>query len=344
VSVAKIGGGVTRFNTSYRWISSGFDVNEMGYLTKADVQSWSAEAGLKAARPGALLGVPYRTASVTLGVGGDWTTSGLPYGRGLTLSGTLELSNQMQLQGSVLQQFPGAYCAVSCTRGGPAVVDPPRQRVTMDVTGDRRRALIPHLNLEWDRDDEGRSYGFGGQADITWRVRSNLEASLAGYAFDTHYDWYYYRRFGAPLSDTTHYTVAALDQPTRSFTARVNYTITRNLSVQWYGETYLSRGTYANVRELADPRAREYDQRFRPYGDTAVTSHPGGIDFKQFRTNAVLRWEYRPGATLFVVWSQRRDRDESTPGALRLGPELRDIFSIRPTNMVAVKASYWISR
>ncbi len=344
ISAGKIGGGIMRLNTTYRWISPGFDVNDLGYLTRADLQSWSAELGLKLSRPGALLGVPFHSASASLGFNADWTTTGLPHGRGFTLNGGVQLPNQMQLQSSVLLQLPGAYCSVICTRGGPALVDPPRQRVTIDVTGDPRRALIPRLNLEWNRDDEGRSHGLGGQADLTWRVRSNLETSLAAYAFDAHYDWFFYQRFGSPLSDTTHYTVATLDQPTRSLTARIDYTITRTLSVQWYAEAFLSRGTYTNVRELADPRAHDYERRFRPYGDDAVTARPGGIDFKQFRSNAVVRWEFRPGSTVFLVWSQQRGRSDDTHGALHLGPELRELFGIRPSNTIALKASYWLGR
>lgn len=344
VTIGKYGGGPTRFSTSYRWVSAGFDVNEMGYLTVADLQSWSAEAGLKATEPGTILGVPYRSASTTLGFAGDWSTAGLPLERGLSLRGSFQLPNQVQLQSSILLQLPGAYCTVSCTRGGPALVDPPGQRITAAATGDPRRALIPHLELEWLRDDDGRTHGTGGRLELTWRARSNLETSLAAYAFSASHDAFFYRRFGSPLSDTTHYTIAALEQETSSLTARVNYTITRDLSVQWHSEVYLSQGRYARVRELADPRATDYERRFRPYDDPAVTADPGGIDFNQLRSNAVLRWEFRPGSTLFLVWSQERARDEDTPGPLRLGPELRDLLSLRPGNTVAVKVSYWLGR
>jgi len=344
-SAAKVGGGITRFNVSYRRISTGFDVNDSGFLTKEGVQSWSSEAGLSFTQSGRLFGLGFRRADISVGFGGDWSAGGLPYARGFSAKASLQAPSQARIQGTFVAQLPGAYCSICCTRGGPALYDPPRQTATLDLNGTTRHALIPHLSLEWHRDDGGRSRGFGGQVDATWRLRSYLNVSLAAYAFDAHYAWHHYGRFGDPLSDTTHYTVARLDQVSRAFTARLNYTITRALTVQWYAQAYISRGVYSDVREIADPRARDVARRFRAYADSAVVAQPGGIDFKQFRSNLVLRWEYRPGSTFFVVWSQGRDvvgTASATPG-LWPGRDLRDLFGTAPTNSIAIKGSYWLS-
>ena len=109
-------------------------------------------------------------------------------------------------------------------------------------------------------------------------------------------------------------------------------------------QMYVSRGTYTNAREIVSPRAERYDDRFRPVIDTTVPSGPGGADFRQFRSNAVLRWEYRPGSTVFVVWAQGRDLGSSDSGELRFGPDVRDLFRQRPANQIAIKLSYWWSR
>jgi hypothetical protein len=346
LSIGKVGGGSTRFSTAYRRIDAGFDPNDLGFLTSSGVQSLASSVKLDQTRPGRFAGVRYRRANLSLAYAGEWSTTGLPYARSLTVGGGFQLDNLALVQGTVTQQLPGALCEVSCTRGGPALVDPPRTTAVLDVTGDPRRSLVPHLNAEFDRDDEGRSHGGGAQVDVTWRPRSNLDVSLAAYAFDSHYAWFHYGRFGDALSDTTHYTVARLDLLTRSLTSRVNYTLTTALTVQWYGQAYVSRGVYDDVRELADPRASDYAARFRPYEDQAVRASPGGVDFKQLRSNLVLRWEYRPGSALFVVWSQARDVDGSAPGRPGLWPasDFRDLLALRPQNAVAVKLSYWLSR
>ena len=339
VVVGKIAGGVTRYDASYRWIAPAFDVNDMGFLTRSGVQSVTASGGLRATRPGHALGVPYRSASMSLGGQGEWSAAGLSLGRGLTGTATLQLHNQMLLRTTILQQIGRAYCTVACTRGGPALVDPPRTSASLDVTGDPRRRLIPHLNLDWFRDDERRSYGMAGQLDALWRARSNFELTLAGYAATRHLDAYYYKRLDTLGNAMSRIAFAQLVQPVRSLTARLNYTMTPALSMQWYAQAYLSHGAYSHVRELVAPRAGGYSDRFQTLPDSGT-----GITLNQLRSNAVLRWEYRPGSTLFLVWTQGRDLSAPSDESLRLGPDLVDLMSLRPRNVVALKLSYWLSR
>ena len=113
---------------------------------------------------------------------------------------------------------------------------------------------------------------------------------------------------------STHYTFAHLEQRTFSLTWRLGYTFTPTTSLQVYASPFVSKGTYSDVREIADARASDYDARYRPYGDPAVAGDPGGFNFQQFRSNVVFRWEYRPGSTLFLVWSQGREGSASVEG------------------------------
>ena len=150
-------------------------------------------------------------------------------------------------------------------------------------------------------------------------------------------------RPSSPASDSPRITVARLEQPARSITGRVDITVTTALSVQWYAQAYVSRGTYSTLREVVNPHADAYEERFRAVGDSGAWSAFAGTDFRQLRSNAVLRWEYRPGSTLFLVWTQGRDITSSDPGLLRFGPDLRALFRQRPANQVAIKLSYWLS-
>ena len=85
---------------------------------------------------------------------------------------------------------------------------------------------------------------------------------------------------------------------------------------------------------------RDLAARYRPY---ALGRDPGGLDFKQLRTNTVLRWEYRPGSTLFFVWTQQREGSDAY-GDFRLGRDRAALFRDRATNIFQVKATYWIGR
>src|SRR5205823_5730353 len=144
-------------------------------------------------------------------------------------------------------------------------------------------------------------------------------------------------------STGTHYLFAHLNQKEASLTGRIDYTLSTALTLQLYVQPFVSKGAYSNVRELANPRAAAYDARYRPYADTAVTNNPGGVNSKQFQSKVVLRWEYRPGSTVFVIWTQGRFDEAKAEGARTMGGDFRDLFDLHPNNTFLVKASYWIN-
>lgn len=104
----------------------------------------------------------------------------------------------------------------------------------------------------------------------------------------------------------------------------------------------MTGGEYSNWRELADPRAASYLSRYQPYNGGTLDD---GFNFRQFRSNSVLRWEYRPGSTLFVVWAQERRSSEGGPNASRFSArdDYRSLFGSHPGNVFLIKGSYWLS-
>jgi hypothetical protein len=105
----------------------------------------------------------------------------------------------------------------------------------------------------------------------------------------------------------------------------------------------VSAGDYTGFKELVNGRAADYQDRFRPFD---FPNHPDFDDpdfnFRSFRTTNVLRWEYKPGSTLFVVWQQGRE-DEIEQGAFHGGRDLRQIFSLPSRNIFLVKFAYWLN-
>src|SRR5258708_22784375 len=99
----------------------------------------------------------------------------------------------------------------------------------------------------------------------------------------------------------THYTCAHLEQRTSAITFRVDYTASPVLTLQVYASPFVSKGTYSNIRELANARAHAYADRYAAYFDTSVTNHPQQFNVKQFNSNVVLRWEYKPGSAIYAV-------------------------------------------
>jgi hypothetical protein len=104
----------------------------------------------------------------------------------------------------------------------------------------------------------------------------------------------------------------------------------------------VSRGQYTNTRELsATPRAERYEDRYAPYTTPADASL--GFDVLQVRSNSVLRWEFRPGSTLFAVWTHGRDDYAPAFRDRSWRDEYKDLLALHPSNTFLLKLAYWLN-
>ena len=336
VRFGKFGGPLLRFETSYQRVSPGYEINDLGFLNRADWQEQATWAALQFHRPA----VFYQRLFWNFNEWSDWTTAGLPLEHAVNTNIHTELQNHWWLHaGGTLGQLGTTFCD-RCARGGPALRGSPYIAPWGGIEGDGRRMLVPFFWVNYWRGDEGRSSSFNLSPSFDLRVSSRWTASFGlNISKNTdHTQW-----FGnfTDSATTTHYTFAHLDQRTLSLQWRLNFTASPNLTVQIYAEPFVSKGRYSDVRELADPRARAYVDRFRSYGDTAVSNDPGGFNFKQFRSNTVLRWEYKPGSTIYLVWTQGRQDFESGYGVRSFGGDFRELFRSHPDNTFLIKVSHW---
>ena len=327
--------GAWSYGASYRLTTPGFETNDVGFLTRADQQTTQAYVDLRSLKPSRL----WRNAGATAVIGDDRTASGTPFYRFVELDIFADFRNSSTFSLAMWTDNVGTVYCDRCARGGPALRLSPISSALVNFSMDPRAAVVPSVAAIY-------TYGDGGRTTL-WRVRPYLRVrsrSNLNWELGTRYQWnrdntQHYGNFGAIGADTTHYVFAHLDQWLLSFTARLNYTASPTLSLQLYAEPFVTAGEYTNPRELADPRAADYDQRFRP-----VTRTLSGFNQKEFNASAVLRWEYRPASTLFLVWTQGRfqgDRDEGTFDASR---DYRNLFGARPDNTFLVKMAYWFGR
>jgi hypothetical protein len=195
----------------------------------------------------------------------------------------------------------------------------------------------------------GRSdYGRGGWVEVNpsadLRVSSRFHMNLGVDYNHNRDDTQWYGNLTDSV-DVTHYTFAHLNQQTLSATLRFDVTATPNLTFQLYASPFVTKGSYSNIREIDDPRAADYTKRYKPYTDEIVLAHqPSGFNVKQFRSNAVVRWEYRPGSTLYVVWTQQRADALPVVGSDNFSGNYGNLFNLHPDNTFLVKMSYWFNR
>jgi hypothetical protein len=334
----KVGGGILRFETSYQRRSPGFEINDMGFLQQADQQSWSNWAALQFQKPTSV----YQRAYWNFNWWQYWTAEGLPTERAANSNLHAQLNSRWWVHaGATFARLGTVYCD-RCARGGPAVRESPAFFSWGGFEGDERDLLVPELWFEYDHYDGGHSEFVAVEPALTLRISSRFSTTAGVSLYRNRDDLQWYANF-TDTAGVTHYTFAHLEQETAALVWRLDYTFTPDLTLQVYAQPFISRGTYSNVRELNEPRADAYEDRYRPYDDPAVAADPGGFNAKEFRSNVVLRWEYLPGSTLFVVWTQGRGDYLPDAGDQSLSDEMGDLFRLHPDNTFLIKASYWLS-
>jgi hypothetical protein len=158
----------------------------------------------------------------------------------------------------------------------------------------------------------------------------------------------------------TRYIFGKIDRKELGITVRLNYSLTPDLSVQFYGQPFIASGKYSRFKRITDPKTRDYDTRYHVFTDGEL-GHDGGTgefsvdengdgrpdyafadpDFNvlEFRSNLVIRWEYIPGSAVYVVWSQGRSGFLPT-GAFSFRNDVRDLFDTHPHDVFLIKFSY----
>jgi hypothetical protein len=335
VSVSKFGGDLTRFQTVYQRFSPGFETNDVGFQARADEQMFRNWFALQFNRPNLF----YRMAFFNFNTWNFWTTEGLPLNTQVNTNWHVQLKNMWWVHSGVTASRITESYDDRSARGGPAERLSPSSNAFFGLEGDNRRRLTPFVFGGFHGGDAGHSHGWWVEPSMNFRASSRFSGSLGIYYEDLVNDnqW-----LDNPVDDagTTHYTFARLSQTTTSLTTRLNFTATPNLSLQVYAQPFVSTGDYDDWREFDQPRASQYEARYRPY---TAGGDPGGFNFKQFRSNTVVRWEYRPGSTIFFVWSQGRDESLDGASSFELGRDSRDLIELHPNNVFLIKASYWFN-
>ncbi len=339
VTFGKVGGGQFRFETSYQRVSPGFEPNDLGFLQRGDWQALAAWESIQFSKPGPF----FRQLYWNFNQWSEATTAGLATDRGMNTNVHLNLPNNFWVHlGGTFAGLGTNFCD-RCARGGPALRVDHAQSMWGGFQADTRWAVTPALWFNTWRADGGRTSSWGISPAVDLRVSTRWTGSFGIDYRRSRDDRQWYGNY-LDGSKASHYTFGHLEQRTTSLTARVNYTASPTLTVQVYTQPFVSKGQYTDIRELNNPRAASYTDRFKPYADTSVTNNPAAFNYKQFRSNLVVRWEYRAGSALFLVWQQGRLDSESIYGNRSFGADLNQLWQAHPDNTLLIKLSYWFDR
>jgi hypothetical protein len=218
------------------------------------------------------------------------------------------------------------------TRGGPGVYGNHQRSIWMYLNSDERRPVSAGFFSFNSTDGLGTTY-HDLTPNVTWRPSSFVNVS-AGLRYSVNHDqsqWIEQRAAGE-------YIFGEINQKTIGLTGRLNYTVTPNLSIQLYAEPFVSAGDYSNFKALANGRAKSYAERYTPI---AYAGNPD-FNFRSFRTTNVLRWEYKPGSTLFVVWQQGQEGTVDR-GTFNFNRDFGGVFHEPARNVFLIKWAYWLN-
>ncbi|HEU5171757.1 MAG TPA: DUF5916 domain-containing protein, partial [Gemmatimonadales bacterium] len=338
-------------NASVGAIDPGFEVNDLGFQIWADQINTHLMVGHRWTRPSRR----FQSARVNLATYRNWSFGGDMTDAGYFLLGSLQLRNFYQWTG-VVEYNPRSLNARR-TRGGPITVNPEGVYWRSELASDARKPWVFGLNLQGARYALERQTSWSVQPSIEWRPSSRMTLGLAPAYEHLRTTAQYVDTFDDPAATTTfghRYLFAGLDQTTLSASLRLTWIFNPRLSLEVYAQPLLSSGAYSEYKELARPRSYEFaatgpavpvgDDRLRVTpaspGVAALEFDDPNFSLASLRGNAILRWEYLPGSTLFLVWTQSRS-DTVLDGRFRLADGLDRLFAGAADNVFLVKVSYW---
>nr|MDQ3283990.1 DUF5916 domain-containing protein [Acidobacteriota bacterium] len=349
-----------QYNLQTMAYSPGFETNDVGYMPRTDVLA--THAVVLYSNPDPWKNTRRRNAWI--GKFQHWNWDGDLIQNGVWFDGNTTFNNYWRAFGWGGVEFP--VHDDRATRGGPSIMRPRQQWIGGQFGSDTRRKLSFDAWSEILRDEAG---GWADVFAMTGRFRPATNVSLSltpRYRTSRRMDEYVVTRTNDPTAKATYnarYLFSQIDQRTFELSARLDWTFTSRFSLQLYLQPYVSAGNYTRFKELARPRSRD----FHEYGvdggsiayDPSRSSYvvdpdgPGGanafrfgdpnFNYRSIRANAVARWEFRPGSTLYVVWNENREEEEPF-GEFRFRRDVGESFNAPAQDVFMVKMSYWFGR
>jgi hypothetical protein len=327
-SFGKIGVARVVFNINAGYRSPGFEINDLGFQSRAD-ESW-AESWIqfKDETPGRFV----RTFRFNINQWAGWNFGGDRRNLGFNINAHWRLLSNWGFGSGATKNLDGFDDRL--TRGGPGGIVPGTSSAWAYIESDNRKPVSVYFEQGVFSD------GYGSHDSSQW-ARATLRPTSAltvGFELEvsnrrTAQQWV----TNLQTTEGSRYVFGAVDRTTVALGTRVNYTMSPRLSLQVYARPFVSSGAYESFSELVDPRASSQLDRYR------AVDYAGNPDFNvhSFRTTNVLRWEYRAGSALFVVWQQGRDGFEPR-GDFALGRDVSRMFSVPSQNVFLVKVSRWL--
>jgi hypothetical protein len=346
---------LVQFETSFTVRSPGLEFNDIGYMRYADVLHHGTWVAFYKRDPFSIFNNFYLNTNYWM----YWNFSGALLSTYLNTNFNSQFKNRWRMNGNTTRIMKNT--TTTLLRGGPSFDKPGGTEVNLNLSTDQSKKIslfIGNYHGFGDMESYREHEYYGG---LTIQPMNALSVSFEP-SYSTQNNILQYVAT-EDMNGDPRYVFAEIDQQTMSFTFRVNYTINPELSIEYYGQPFISAGEYTNFKRITDPVAANFRDRYQIYtaeeisynledsqyqvdentdGTTDYSFDEPDFNFRQFRSNLVIRWEYLPGSTMFLVWSQGRTSSASN-GSFDYGGDMKELFTVQPNNVFLLKFSYWFS-
>ena len=344
-----------KYQTGVSFRSPGFEINDIGYLRRADQINQFTWIGYWINQPFRI----FRKFSVNANQWCNWDFGGVNTSNAVNLNVHGTFKNNSNFSGGITRGFE--YISNEILRGGASAKRPGDWNGDLSYNSDGRKRINFSI---------GTNFGFGDNDNnqynsywISFRIRPNNQLRLSVNPSYNKYEQNLEFVTIAEFEEEDRFIFSSLFQETASLTFRVDYCITPNFSIQYYGSPFISAGKYSDFKRITDPKANKYEDRFYQFSEEEIDydaendeyqvdeNLDGIIDFyiynpnfnyKAFNSNLVIRWEFSPGSNLYLVWSQNRS-DYISDGEFSYYNDMRNLFDNHPHNVFLIKVNHWFS-
>jgi len=354
VEVGRLGSG--HFN-AMGWVtvrSPSFETNDVGYLRSADEIFQVLWVQYRIWEPFSI----FRRMNINVNQWSGWDFGG----RSTFYGGNINFNTTFKNNWSIGTGFnrDGPSLHKGTLRGGPSFLYPGAYNTHIFFESDDRKKFGFEMFGAWAwapiSGDRDQNYGL----DLIYRPLDALRLVLSPFAELRKADVQYV--ITEEYESEPRYIVSDIDQTTVGIVARIDYSITPDMSIQYYGSPFVSAGDYKEFKLVTQPQAEVYTDRYEIYTEDQLSYNEtdeiyevdenvdGTVDysfenpnfnFMQFRSNLVFRWEYIPGSVVYLVWTQDRT-DFTGEGQFDFGQNMDQLFSGVSRNIFLVKVSYRI--
>jgi hypothetical protein len=345
------GSGLWRYNASLSFLTPGLELNDIGYMQSADAIHEVNEISYFVNQPVSI----FRTYTINLEQFNDWNFNGSYVGSGAHLSASANFLNKWTLAVNLIGHT--RQLDTHILRGGPDMLIPGGFMTFNSLQTDNSKRIMFSLNGNYQTMGENYASSWEVSPGVSLRPVNSLKVGITA-DFAGNRDQLQYVSTLAYGSDYR-YILGTIDQKTMGFTFRVDYSVTPELSVQFYGSPFVSRGRYSDFKRITDPKHETFASRYSVFESPGLSGGVYGLDetgdgisdyniynpdfnFHQFRSNLVAKWEFRPGSFLYLVWSSDRTNPGGDPTST-LGKSFGQLWNVFPNNIFLIKFSYWFS-